>query len=45
MKKDLSAEPALFITGGDLRRLSLVLNEQAQYLPHLTLSGIAVAAS
>jgi type III pantothenate kinase len=44
MTQELPSEPALFITGGDLRRLSLVLDKQAQYLPHLTLSGIAVAS-
>jgi type III pantothenate kinase len=42
MKLELATQPALFITGGDLRRLSLVLDEQAHYLPHLTLSGIAI---
>jgi type III pantothenate kinase len=44
MKQELRCEPALVITGGDLRRLSLVVDDRALYLPHLTLSGIAVAA-
>lgn len=43
MKADLATEPTLFITGGDLRRLSLFVADHAQYLPHLVLSGIAVA--
>lgn len=43
MKTDLTTEPSLFITGGDLRRLSLFVADHAQYLPHLVLSGIAVA--
>jgi type III pantothenate kinase len=45
MKADLATEPALFITGGDLRRLSLFVADHAQYLPHLVLSGIAIAAN
>jgi type III pantothenate kinase len=44
MKANLSAEPALFITGGDLRRLSPLVSEHAQYLPHLVLSGIAICS-
>ena len=44
MKQELASEPALFVTGGDLRRLSPLVAEHAQYLPHLVLSGIAVAA-
>ncbi len=43
MKSELNAEPALFITGGDLQRLSPLVDEQARYLPHLVLSGIAMA--
>lgn len=43
MRAELTTEPALFITGGDLRRLSLFVADHAQYLPHLVLSGIAVA--
>lgn len=43
MKVDLPSDPTLYITGGDLRRLSLFVADQAQYLPHLVLSGIAVA--
>lgn len=45
MKQALSSEPALFITGGDLRRLSPLVSSDAQYLPHLVLSGIALAAA
>ncbi|WP_254511719.1 type III pantothenate kinase [Anatilimnocola floriformis] len=45
MKQELAVEPALFVTGGDLRRLSPLVAEHAQYLPHLVLSGIAVASS
>jgi type III pantothenate kinase len=44
LKATLPVAPSLFITGGDLRRLALVLDEQAHYMPHLTLSGIAIAA-
>lgn len=44
MKQDLGTEPALFVTGGDLRRLSPLVSDQAQYLPHLVLSGIALSS-
>jgi len=45
MKQDLTAEPALFITGGDLRRLSPLVADHAHYRPHLVLSGLAVAST
>ncbi|QDU26961.1 Type III pantothenate kinase [Anatilimnocola aggregata] len=44
IKADLATEPELFITGGDLRRLSPLVDERARYLPHMVLSGIAVAS-
>ncbi|WP_425617073.1 type III pantothenate kinase [Anatilimnocola sp. NA78] len=45
MKAELDVEPELFITGGDLRRLSPLVAEHARYLPNLVLRGIAVAVS
>jgi type III pantothenate kinase len=45
MRAELSKEPALYVTGGDLRRLSPLVSDEAQYLPHLVLSGIAAATS
>jgi type III pantothenate kinase len=44
MRANLPREPVLFFTGGDLRRLSPLVSDDAQYLPHLVLSGIAAAA-
>lgn len=43
MRADLPSEPVLYFTGGDLRRLSPLVSNEAQYLPHLVLSGIAAA--
>lgn len=44
MTADLPAPPALFFTGGDLRRLSPLVSGDAQYVPHLVLCGVAQAA-
>lgn len=43
VKESLPLEPQLFLTGGDLKRLSPLVDERAFYFPHLVLSGIAVA--
>ena len=45
MKQELAVEPPLFITGGDLRRLSPLVASHSQYLPHLVLSGIAITSA
>jgi type III pantothenate kinase len=44
IQSGLPQEPQLFFTGGDLRRLSPLVDARAFYSPHLVLSGIAVAA-
>lgn len=44
LKRQLPVAPVLIITGGDLRRLSPLVDEHAQYVPHLTLSGLALAS-
>jgi hypothetical protein len=36
--------PQIFVTGGDLRRLAPLLDEQAKFVPHMVLAGIAIAA-
>lgn len=41
MKKQLQANPQLYITGGDAERLQI---DDARAMPHLVLSGIALAA-
>jgi type III pantothenate kinase len=41
----LQSEVEVFVTGGDLQRLSEHLGEQATFVPNLGLSGIAIAAS
>jgi type III pantothenate kinase len=45
MRAELAKEPVLFVTGGDLKRLSPLVSNEAQYLPHLVLSGIAAACA
>lgn len=40
----LEPPPEIFVTGGDLRQLTEQLGERARFVPHMVLSGIAVAA-
>ena len=44
MSARLDPPPHVFVTGGDLRRLAEHLGDEAQFIPNLVLSGIAVAA-
>jgi type III pantothenate kinase len=41
----LAVQPQIFVTGGDLRQFTQYLEADAQFVPDLVLSGIAVAAS
>jgi type III pantothenate kinase len=36
--------PQVFVTGGDLQRLAPLVSAEAQFVPNLVLSGIAIAA-
>jgi len=40
----LDPPPQVFVTGGDLRQLTEHLGDEAQFIPNLVLSGIAIAA-
>lgn len=42
---ELPNPPAIFVTGGDLRHLAPLVSDRAQFIPHLVLRGIAIAAS
>jgi type III pantothenate kinase len=44
LSASLDRPPQIFVTGGDLRQLAAQLGERARFMPHLVLSGIAVAA-
>jgi type III pantothenate kinase len=35
------SQPQIFVTGGDLQRLAPLVSTEAQFIPHLVLSGIA----
>jgi type III pantothenate kinase len=41
----LDQQPEIFVTGGDLRQLTEHLGDEASFVPHMVLSGIAIAAS
>jgi len=41
---ELGHQPHVFVTGGDLARLAPLVGDQAQFVPHLVLAGIAIAA-
>jgi len=41
---ELGHRPHLFVTGGDLARLAPLVGDQAQFVPHMVLAGIAIAA-
>ena len=43
MAEGLSPPPQVFVTGGDLRQLAAVLGGQTRFIPHMVLSGIAIA--
>jgi type III pantothenate kinase len=45
MSTDLDTPPEIFVTGGDLRQLTQQLGDDATFVPHMVLSGIAVASS
>ncbi len=40
LSADLSEPPEVFVTGGDLKRLSPLIASSAQFVPHMVLSGI-----
>jgi type III pantothenate kinase len=44
MAAELDPAPDIFVTGGDLRQLAQHLSERARFVPHMVLSGIAIAA-
>ncbi|MDG2380536.1 MAG: type III pantothenate kinase [Pirellulaceae bacterium] len=44
MQVHVGSASEIFLTGGDMRRLAPHLAPNAQYMPHLVLSGIALAA-
>lgn len=41
----LATRPQIFVTGGDLRQFTQYLGADAQYVPDMVLSGIAVSAA
>jgi type III pantothenate kinase len=45
MSADLDRQPEIFVTGGDLRRLAEHMGQEASFVPHMVLSGIALAAT
>jgi type III pantothenate kinase len=44
MREQLAAEPQLFITGGDARRMAPLLGGAARFVEHLVLGGVAIAS-
>jgi type III pantothenate kinase len=44
MSESLTPPPQVFVTGGDLRRLAPLLDNQAKFVPNMVLAGIAIAA-
>jgi type III pantothenate kinase len=44
MSADLSEQPHVFVTGGDLRHLAPLVSPHTQFVPNMVLSGIAIAA-
>jgi type III pantothenate kinase len=40
---ELAHQPQVFVTGGDLARLTPLVGEAAQFVPHMVLAGIAIA--
>ena len=44
MQTHVGSASEIFLTGGDMRRLAPHLAPNAHYMPHLVLSGIALAA-
>ncbi|HUE70254.1 MAG TPA: type III pantothenate kinase [Pirellulaceae bacterium] len=43
MSEDLAEPPEVFVTGGDLKRLAPFMAKNAQFVPHMVLSGIMAA--
>ena len=43
MSADLSEQPHVFVTGGDLRHLAPLVSPHSQFVPNMVLSGIALA--
>jgi len=41
---ELGHRPHVFVTGGDLARLTPLVGDEAQFVPHLVLAGIAITA-
>ena len=44
MSRTLGQKPQIFVTGGELKRLTPLMNAEAQFVPQMVLSGIAAAA-
>jgi type III pantothenate kinase len=40
---ELDADPQLFVTGGDMQSFVGVLGDEVRYVPHLVLTGVALA--
>jgi len=45
MAADLDIPPEIFVTGGDLRQLTQQLRDEATFVPHMVLAGVAIASS
>jgi type III pantothenate kinase len=45
LRGQLDPKPQVFVTGGDLRRLTEQLGGEARYVPNMVLAGIAIAAA
>jgi type III pantothenate kinase len=43
LSADLAEPPEVFVTGGDLKRLAPFMAKNAQFVPHMVLSGIMAA--
>ncbi|MFO0871882.1 MAG: type III pantothenate kinase [Pirellulales bacterium] len=44
IRRELPAEPQVFITGGDARGLASLIDHDTRFVPHLCLAGIALIA-
>jgi type III pantothenate kinase len=45
LSRELGGDPHVFLTGGGSPAVSQLLGENARYVPHLTLAGIAISAA
>ncbi len=44
LTRGLGGDPQIFLTGGGSAAVAQLLGDAAQYIPHLTLAGIAISA-